>query len=344
MEEQQLQVEDLLCDDSFIHYCYGSNEADVQKWEQYIQQNPGQAHTLQTAKDILLAVSIRFTNEQLDQRLASFKQMFDANKPAPSIEAPVVPISTPKKSRTIWYAAASVAILVTAGLLMLQRKNNTSQQALVFESNTDQRKEVELADGTKVTLYPHSRLTVAGHYNDTHRDVQLEGQAYFDVAQVAGKPFAVKTNKFTTTALGTAFMVRAYTVAAASLKVSLVSGKVKVEASQKELLANPVILSPGEQFDENLRTHKVQKVSFDINTIQQVQTGVLVFKNASVKEVIDKLEAYYGVSIECSIPPENVKRFTGEFHQESLSHVLNVFSFVTNLNVQHTATGFYQLK
>ena len=69
---------------------------------------------------------------------------------------------------------------------------------------------VQLADGTQVWLNAASTLQYPASFNGSDRTVTLTGEAYFEVAQDASKPFFVKVNGMTVQVLGTHFNVNAY--------------------------------------------------------------------------------------------------------------------------------------
>jgi len=67
-----------------------------------------------------------------------------------------------------------------------------------------------LSDGTLVKLNSDSRLTFSEKFDETSREVFLEGEAFFDVKNNPKRPFIVRTQQINTTALGTSFNVQAY--------------------------------------------------------------------------------------------------------------------------------------
>ncbi|HXO77467.1 MAG TPA: FecR family protein, partial [Puia sp.] len=95
-----------------------------------------------------------------------------------------------------------------------------------------------LADGTKVWLNAGSRLVYPDSFTGKTREVQLEGEALFDVAQQAHHPFFVHTGKITVRVLGTRFEVKAYREDA-EVSATLISGKIQVimnEDPEKKIL------------------------------------------------------------------------------------------------------------
>src|SRR5437773_2333720 len=86
--------------------------------------------------------------------------------------------------------------------------------------------EVEHVDGSRVILGPDSRLTVRGGYGTASRDVELSGDAYFDVHHDAAKPFAVHVAKAVIEDIGTTFTVESD--GADTTTVAVLTGSVRL--------------------------------------------------------------------------------------------------------------------
>ena len=99
---------------------------------------------------------------------------------------------------------------------------------------------VTLADGTEVWMNADSRLEFPKQFTGSQRRVKLKGEAYFQVAKNASKPFIVETDFFNTTVLGTTFNLKAYS--AKDANIVLVEGSVRVNAKGHE-----ITLKPGQQ-------------------------------------------------------------------------------------------------
>jgi ferric-dicitrate binding protein FerR (iron transport regulator) len=105
-------------------------------------------------------------------------------------------------------------------------KESIISEALSFSSALGRKKSITLTDGTKVILNGGSKLTVAGDYNVSRRDVILEGEGYFDVVHNAQKTFTVHTAKINIKDIGTIFNVKAY-VADKTTEASLIKGAIE---------------------------------------------------------------------------------------------------------------------
>lgn len=107
------------------------------------------------------------------------------------------------------------------------RQNSTSISNIV-EVPVGQRKKIVLPDGSVVWLNSKSKLTYPSVFNNGTREVELEGEALFDVTHNPDKPFTVITPAYRINVLGTVFNVKSYS-ANMVFETTLISGSVKVQ-------------------------------------------------------------------------------------------------------------------
>lgn len=148
--------------------------------------------------------------------------------------------------------------------------------------------EATLSDGTKVWLNAESRITFPEQFGADRREVTVEGEAYFEVAKDAARPFYVHTKCFTTKVLGTSFNVRTRNHETAS--VVLLSGKVEVKAD------STITMSPGEMvcLDEN---NGMRKATVDTYPYIQWKDGFFYFEKAPLGDIMRELGRWYNINI-----------------------------------------------
>lgn len=148
-----------------------------------------------------------------------------------------------------------------------------------------------LADGTKVWLNSDSQLEYPVSFSGKTREVKLKGEAYFEVAHNAEKPFKTNVNGAIVKVLGTSFNVSAYEEDN-KFVTTLVTGKVKidVDGNGKNKTA---ILEPGQQliYDESIRSLDVRKVN--TNEYTAWKEGRLYIKEMTLEAIMVKLERWY---------------------------------------------------
>jgi ferric-dicitrate binding protein FerR (iron transport regulator) len=147
-----------------------------------------------------------------------------------------------------------------------------------------------LPDGTLVWLNAGSSLRFPTAFSGDERRVELSGEAYFEVAKDAAKPFRVQSGHTTTEVLGTHFNVRAY-AGENGVTTTLLEGSVKVF---NNVLAQQ--LKPGQQARINEETIELALA----NGEEAIgwKNGRFVFHKTPVAAVLQELERWYGMPIE----------------------------------------------
>lgn len=155
--------------------------------------------------------------------------------------------------------------------------------------------QLELADGTKVWLNASSSLKYPTRFAGKERQVELTGEAYFEVTHNASMPFKVKTNKEIVTVLGTHFNVNAYHDEP-SVKTTLLEGKVKVNALNSKASG---ILKPGEQ--AILTGDQIQITPGDTEAATSWKNGYFRFRGENIASIMRKLSRWYNIDVQYTI-------------------------------------------
>lgn len=169
--------------------------------------------------------------------------------------------------------------------------------------------EVTLADGTRVWVNAASQLRFFTANRGAERLVSLEGEAYFEVAHDAGRPFVVESGGQRIRVLGTHFNVRAYD-SDPIVHTTLVEGSVEVSS----LCGGPhVRLAPGEQAAFDRRSDgPIGVTCVDPSLALAWRSGHFVFSHATVSEILEELSRWYPFEYEVA-PALDCFRFTGQF-------------------------------
>ncbi len=191
-----------------------------------------------------------------------------------------------------------------------------------------------LADGTKVWLNAGSHLAFPSYFKDNTREVYLEGEAYFEVAEDTERPFHVNIDRMKVKVLGTSFNVSAYT-SDSQIKTVLLEGKVAIsEKSQLGFFKKDVILLPYQMAVLDMQTNllTVQNEPDILSHIGWTE-GFFQFSKESLESVFTKVERYYNVNF--IYDPSISKTFliTGKLDlKDSLKEVLTVLSDLAKIN------------
>ena len=166
------------------------------------------------------------------------------------------------------------------------------------------------------------------HFEENRR-IELTGEALFDVAKNGHMPFVVSAKGVCVKVIGTRFNVRGY--AAEPLTVSLFRGAVSVYRENNE--QQSVVLRPNEQLTvsgEDMTKHRMDA------DVAAWKDGLLVFKSATMAQIITHLQTCYGVKIIVKHPSLLNIRYSGKFRQsDGVVNILDIISRVQYFKVVH---------
>lgn len=192
------------------------------------------------------------------------------------------------------------------------------------------RSRFNLPDGSSGWLNSDSYLKYPVRFNG-NRQVELNGEAFFDVAKKKSSPFFVLAEGgIRVEALGTEFNVMAYPDCP-RIEVSLEEGSVKVTRSGTDLKQT---LVPDQRLVFSKSESKVVINSGDNSYFTSWKDGYLVFRNVSLQEVADRLARWYNSEI--IIEDDMLKEvpFRATFRNESLERVLSLLAISTPISYQ----------
>ncbi|TGE26228.1 FecR family protein [Hymenobacter metallicola] len=241
--------------------------------------------------------------------------------------------------------AATVLLLIGVVYAMQKYRRELLPPPPVAVSAGAQKRLLALPDGSKVWLNKHSTLEYAADFSGSRgREVQLSGEAFFEVHKDPAHPFTVLSAESRTRVLGTSFNVRAY-AAEDSVEVSVVTGKVAFASRRSH--QDSVLLRPGQRgvlqtAAANVAAAVRQTPTSDGN-FRAWQTGELVFDNASLAHVLRTLRTTFGTTITVADKSLLKCRFTGTFQQPDPAQVLQVVSVATNATLAGDAVNGYIL-
>ncbi|WP_281511736.1 FecR family protein [Alistipes finegoldii] len=184
---------------------------------------------------------------------------------------------------------------------------------------------VTLPDGTHVWLNSASKLSYDSRYNLRSREVNLVGEGYFEVAKDPERQFRVNTGNYTVEALGTAFNVRAH-AADPLTEVVLERGSVRLQTPEGY---NLVRLHPNQRavFDAAKDDIEVEEIYAEHFVTERY--NLVAMKNATIGEIIARIESNYGVRIRIA-DPDNRKRYDINYlRTNSLEEVIDIVEFMT---------------
>jgi ferric-dicitrate binding protein FerR (iron transport regulator) len=236
-----------------------------------------------------------------------------------------VPASPWKKYRAM---AAALLILAVSTFLInryyFQSFDKESALAsadpLSFHNKGAAPQQIELADGTVITLQPGGSIVVPHAFNDK-REVELSGEAFFNVAHDPRRPFLVYSHGVTTKVLGTSFNIQA-PEQGREVIVSVRTGRVSVltplpvsgSSAMKE-----VILNPNQEVVYKLNGQQTEKKLVD-HPQMVVENAALPssYENEPVARILNELENTYGIDIQYDAARLSHCTLTSDMSEEGL--------------------------
>jgi len=251
-------------------------------------------------------------------------------------ETPVLPLTRRGRGRVTWYAglaaAAVLAVVAAIGLLRNLSTREAVSPAVAtqnFQTIVGQRDSVRLVDGTQVLLGPSSHLTVAAGYGAQHRQVTLQGEAYFVVVHDANRVFTVQTSGAVVQDVGTAFNVR--NDGAGRVIVAVTEGSVLLRAAANDA---GVFLQPGDR-GEVLRGARASAQRGGALEQDTAWTrGRLVFRESPLADVQTTLRRWYGVELRVQDTTLARQHLTATFEREPVAEVLRVIGLTLGATVE----------
>lgn len=177
-----------------------------------------------------------------------------------------------------------------------------------------------LPDGSKIWLNAASRLRYPTQFTGKERTVELDGEAYFEIAPNKQQPFIVKVKGMQVEVLGTHFNVMAYTDEA-TVNTTLLEGKVKLHNDRQE----EVVLQPGQEgVSGSKKGFKVVKA--DIEQVMSWKNGYFIFNDEDLTSIMRKISRWYNVDIEYSSDNKKLS-FAGSISRfTNVTEVLNMLA------------------
>lgn len=270
-----------------IDYLTGNlKDHDLTELEDWISSSPENERYFSIQKEIWYSSFIEEINDKYDKDEA-FK-LFKKR------------VSKQNKMRNKWfvqglkYAASILVLFLIGSLAYRQGQVNLKKDfaEIIVEAPLGTRTKLYLPDGTLVWLNAGTRLGYSQGFGVESREVNLEGEGYFEVVKKGRNPFCIKTKEMDLKVLGTKFNFRNYPTDQ-EVVVSLLEGKIELRNQ-----FNPdveTILVPDERALLNKRTGAFRVETVKASNASEWTEGYLFFDEELLSDIIRKLERSYNV-------------------------------------------------
>jgi transmembrane sensor len=222
--------------------------------------------------------------------------------------------------------AAGIVMVAALGVLLTR-----SPRTIEVATAAGQQVTRALEDGSRVTLNANSRLRYPRHFGND-RQVELEGEGFFEVTHDAARPFHVRAGSGIVTDLGTRFVVRAYRDMA-GLRVGVSEGSVSLRHEQAR---DSVILTEGMVGRLDGSGVAVVDRATDLRVLYAWTNGSLIFSATPLPEVAAELARRFAVVVRVD-DSLSARRLTGAFQRETLEQILGAMD--VSLGIRHDRAG-----
>ncbi len=238
-------------------------------------------------------------------------------------------------------AAAAILIIFSLTIIWVQKRNASrgltayNKPSTTITNNENVAKLIVLEDGTKVSLSKNASLTYNTISTMDRREVNLEGDAFFDVVKNPEKPFLVYSKNIITKVLGTSFSIHS-NINSNDVTVSVVTGKVQVFEKNEEnleLINSKVLSNKGILLTPNQKTiYTASKQNFETSIVETpvllnnitLEKNYFDFNRSYLPDVVNKLQKVYGIEVVLENDNFNKCIFSGDITEENLYEKLDL--------------------
>lgn len=261
------------------------------------------------------------------------------------------------RGRLYYYGAAAAAVMAFAywGIMQMRAPVREQRASYPLASATAKgaRKQLQLPDGTRVWLNGGSRLFFVTDFKGSTREVQLEGEAFFDVVHAqtetgAKRPFIVHAGNIDINVLGTAFNVKAYANEKVTTAV-LYRGLISVTKHNGATNFQPVLLYPNQKLvipnalvaaqpatGGSQEALKIEAIDSTKAVEARAETAWmynrLEFRGDDFVTLAYKMEQWYNVTIHFTDEAVKGLRFNGSFEKETIAQALEALKLANSFN------------
>lgn len=235
-------------------------------------------------------------------------------------------IALPRIYHRPWVRVAAAVILIAAAWMIIRPFRRSAPEYISIHNPSGKIQRIDLPDHSQVWLNAASSLRYARTFTD-QRELFLEGEGYFDVAQDKAHPFVVHAGALTTTVLGTVFDIKSFNDERSDA-ITVIRGKVQVDNEGKVL----DVLTPARQLQWDNHDRTSRTLSVDTNQVTAWQQGKLKYLGQNMEEVAASLGRWYNIRFEFKDSAVRKCRLYANFDTtQPLKAVLDAISLVIDM-------------
>jgi ferric-dicitrate binding protein FerR (iron transport regulator) len=236
------------------------------------------------------------------------------------------------RSRLLKIAAAGLILLGLGTAAIYVGSSDSFSKPVIASTGDDQKNQiVSLPDGSHITMNRNTTLSYKSSFGKRNRQVSLTGEAFFEIAPDATKPFTIDAGKASITVTGTSFNVITDNVNSA-VEVFVTSGTVVLtdNAGVRDLTLEPGYIGT---MDSN---HAEKNINQDPNYMAW-NTGILDYDGQSLDIVFRDLKRVYNMDIKPDDPSILSNRWTSPIDIQSSDTIIRLIC--TSFNLSYSKDG-----
>lgn len=305
------------------NYLQGACDVEeCKKVEEWSKHSPENRHVLEQLYCTLFISRSMSVIDKVDTE-SSLKQMKQrVNRQESTVQTKRFKINL----RIALMVASAFLIGVISSVALIASKTVDYSVSTVY----GQRAQTTLPDGSKVWLNGASEIKYHDSFWSSSRQVELTGEAYFEVEHKKGLPFEVTSKGYKVNVLGTKFNVRAREEDK-NIITTLFEGSVMVNS---QTIDSEYMLVPGQTLNINTATQQAQILEYTkpVDVLLWID-GRLEINNHSLKEITEIIETLYDVRFVFEDESLKAERFTGVFSTDnSPEEILKVLTYTNYFN------------
>jgi ferric-dicitrate binding protein FerR (iron transport regulator) len=194
---------------------------------------------------------------------------------------------------------------------------------------------ITLVDGSRVFLNSGSSISFPKVFDNSVREITLEGEAFFEVTRNPKQPFIVRTGDLVTRVLGTSFNIEAFNND--DISVSVATGRVQVTqgvGDSQDEISQTIFLDPSQKV--SYQNHRFTLSYVDIEKTIAWKNNTLRFDDTPLSTVVATLARWYDVSIIFDNNDIINCRINGQFKGQRLEEVLRSIRYMYNIEYKMT--------
>lgn len=311
-------------------YLAGEGSAEERRrFEQWLAEDPARSAMLDSLQPYFVARARARVPVDVDAAWTAMAERIDREPLVVESGRPGAPQLRNTRWRG-WGLAAAAALVVAAAGSLVAVRNLSDADRLAVATGPGEKRDISLADGSRIVVAPLSRLEMVGD-----RSARLVGEAYFVVVHDSRRPFRIETLNATIEDLGTSFVVRTGSARQPTF-VAVDEGVVSLAPATAQGGTRTLILREGESGTVS-SAGAVRGDSAAWSRGLAWTRGEIVFDDLPLREVGRELNRWFGITVVLADPSLEERTLTARLSGESLDEILEAID--RSLGVTHTRSG-----